>query len=289
MLREAKHTAGRLREKASNNPLVAGISRLWKNASKNQIVAGTIAGIVAGLVVAFITVQYLAGGSQERLEIAAASSKSPLRVAVQPEPLHFFDIAFDRDIGTPAPNEVWTSLHERGGIDDVASRIEVTLANRSATPLTVTNVEAVVLKSWPAPSAWDGSEASQGGEGLEQFSAWLTSATPRTGIPVSQSNGGGAKLNGPPYFETHYISLRPGEVYQATISIVSTVTGRELEYGFVIDGNTAASSFAVTTTPNLLITRRRFYTHNYMHISGGSDTESCWIVEKVELGIPRCP
>lgn len=273
MLRNAQHTAGRLWEKASNNPIVAGI------------VAGTVATVIGTLAVVYLT-----GGGQKRLEIAAASSKSPLRVDVQPKPLQFFDIAFDHNIGVPAPSESWASLHKRGGIDNVASRFELALANRSPAPLTVTNIEAVVLKSWPAPSAWDGSQFSQGGEGLAQFSAWLTSATPRTGVPLSQGDSGGTKLNGPPYFETHYISLQPGEIYQAAISIISTVDDRELEYGFVISGNTAASPFTVTTTPKLLITRRSgpSYAHSYLHISGRDNAEDCWIPETPDLGIPHC-
>jgi hypothetical protein len=285
MLSKVQHVVGRAWEQASDNKIVAGIGQLWEKASNNQIVAG----IVAGLVVAVVTVLLLTGGGQKRLEIAAASSKSPLRVDVEPEPLKFFDIAFDHNIGMPGPNEGWTSLHERGGIDNVSSLFELTLANRSPVPLTVTNIEAVVLKSWPAPGAWDGSQFSQGGNGLAQFSAWLTSATPRTGVPVSQSDSGGAKLNGPPYFETHYISLQPGEIYQADISIVSTVGGRELEYDFAIAGNTAASSFTVTSTPKLLITRRRSFVHSYLHISGRDNAESCWIVETPDLGFPHCP
>ena len=287
MLRKARHEVGRLWGKAGNSAIVAGIGRSWEKASNNQIMAGVVAG-VALFVIGALYVD-LTGGGQKRLEIAAASSRSPLRVDVQPKPKEFFDIAFDHNIGMPAPNEGWTSLHERGGIDDVASLFELTLANRSPTPLTVTNVEAVVLKSWPAPSAWDGTQASQGGDGLAQFSAWLMSATPRTGVPVSLSGSGGAKLNGPPYFETHYISLQPGEIYQAAITIISTVEDRELEYGFVVDGNTAASSFRVTTTPKLLITRRRFYAHSYVHVSGRKSTEDCWIVETYSLGIAHCP
>jgi hypothetical protein len=264
------------------------VGRLWGKASNNQIMAGIIAGVVL-LVIGALYVD-LTGGGQKRLEITVTSSKSPLRVDVQPKPEEFFDIAFDHNIGMPAANEGWASLHERGGIDNVASLFELTLANRSPTSLTVTNIEAVVFKSWPAPSAWDGTQASQGGNGLAQFSAWLTSATPRTGVPVSQSGSGGGKLNGPPYFETHYISLQPGEIYQAAITIISTVEDRELEYGFVVDGNTAASSFMVTTTPKQLITRGRFYAHNYVHVSGRDNTEACWIVETAsDFGIAHCP
>jgi hypothetical protein len=106
---------------------------------------------------------------------------------------------------------------------------------------------------------------------------------------VSLSGSGGTKLNGPPYFETHYLSLHPGEIYQAAITIISTVEDRELEYGFVVDGNTAASSFKITTTPKLLITRRRFYDYKYVHVSGRTNAENCWIVEASHLGIARCP
>jgi hypothetical protein len=266
------------------------VDRLWEKASNNQIVAGIVATVVGALLVAHL----LAGGDQKPLEIAAASSKSPLRVDVQSKPLPFFDVAFGHNIGMPAPNEGWASLRARGGVDNVNSLFELTLANRSATPLTVTNIEAVVLKSRPAPIAWDGFQFSQGSNGLAQFSAWLTSATPRTGVPVSQSGSGGAKLNGPPYFETHYISLRPGEIYQAAISITSTVEGRELEYDFVISGNTAASPFTVTTSPSLLITRRPipYYTHRYLHLSGRGNAEDCWMVETPNLtnhGLPHCP
>lgn len=266
------------------------VGQVWEKASNNQIVAGTLGGTFATVLGALVVV-HLMGGGQKRLEILAASSKSPLRVDVQSEPPRFFDIAFDHNIGVPAPSEGWASLHKRGGIDNVSSLFELTLANRSPTPLTVTNIEAVVLKSWPAPSAWEGAQASQGGNGLAQFSAWLTSATPRTGVPLSQSGSGGAKLNGPPYFETHYISLRPGEIYQADITILSTVEGRELEYGFVISGNTAANPFTVTSTPKLLITRRLVpsYAHRYLHISGRTTAEDCWIVETPSLGIPTCP
>ncbi|HEV7938967.1 MAG TPA: hypothetical protein VGP18_13205 [Solirubrobacteraceae bacterium] len=263
------------------------VGQLWGKASDNAIVAGVVATVVGGVIVAAI-VAIPAGSGQKHLEVAAVSSKSPLRVEVQPKPPQFFDIAFDRNIGMPAPSEGWASLRERGGIDNVTSLSELTLANRSAAPLTVTNIEAVVLKSRPAPSAWDGSQFSQGADGLTQFSAWLTSGAPHTGVAVS-GGGGGAKLNGPPYFETHYISLRPGEIYQAEITIISTVENRELEYDFAISGNTAASSFTVTTTPHLVITRRLIpsYTHRYLHISSG-DESGCWIVEPTDVGFPHC-
>jgi hypothetical protein len=278
MLSKARQAVGRLWEK---------VVRLWDKASNNQIVAATIAGVAVIAIVALYV--DLKGGGQKRVVIAAASSKSPLRVEVQAKPLQFFDIAFDHDIGVPAANEGWASLHARGGVDNVKSFFELTLANRSTTPLTVTNIEAVVRKSRPAPIAWDGSQASQGGSGLEQFSAWLTSATPGTGVPVSQSGSGGTKLNGPPYFETNYISLRPGEIYQAAISIVSTVEGRELEYDFAISGNTAASPFTVTTSPSLLITRQPDYAHSYLHVSGRGNGENCWMAETPSLGLPHCP
>lgn len=265
------------------------IGRAWEKASNNQIVAGIIAG-VALLVIGGLYVDFT-GGGQKRLAIAASSSRSPLRVDVRPESEEFFDIAFDHNIGMPAPTEGWVGLHDRGGVDNGASLVELTLANRSLAPLTVTNIEAVVFKSWPAPSAWDGAQASQGGNGLARFSAWLTSATPLAGVPVSESGTARGRLNGPPYFETHYISLQPGEIYQAAITIISTVENRELEYGFVISGNTAANSFTLSTTPNLLITRRIVpsYAHRYTHVSGRSSTEDCWIVEIPDSGIAHCP
>ncbi len=129
-----------------------------------------------------------------------------------------FDVAFDHDIGVPKVSEQWAALHARGGVDVNKTDFELTLANRSQLPLTVTNIEAEVLGSRPSPTAWEGYVFTQGGESIEKLTAILEDSSRGSATPLRSSEGSNPSSNGP-YFGSHIISLQPGEIYQAAITI----------------------------------------------------------------------
>jgi hypothetical protein len=260
----------------------------WYTISHNPLLSALIAALMAGAVLAIV---FGTSSSEHASARSSTFAGRPLRVGVREIPKKIFAIAFPRDIGKPAASETWAALHARGGVDIVKDPVELTLANRSSVRLTVTNVEVVVVRSQPTPAAWAGFEATQGSEGIQQFRAFLTSGSPGSSEPVSM---GGTGLNGPSYFRTHDVSLAPGEIYQAVVSVIGDAEGRELEYRFVVSGNTASNPFTVDTgsfrvagAPIHAANSPSHYPHEYTHVTGIS-TE-CWLASLPAHELPHCP
>jgi hypothetical protein len=273
-----------LKEKIGSSWPVKRLGSWWDTISHHPFWAT----LIAGLIVAVVARLLLSSGAPQHASASSSASRTPpLRVAAQQLPQEIFAIALAHNIGTPAASETWVALHARGGVSVVKSAFELTLADRSTVPLTVTNVEAVVVRSEPAPKAWEGLEFTQGGEGIEQFRAFLTSGASGSAVPVSQGDTEeGEGLNGPPYFRTHDVSLTPGQIYQAAVTIVNTVEDRELQYRFVVSGNTASGPFTVETRSFRITGWRGHYAHRYWHVTEGS--RQCWM-RMLPPGMPHCP
>jgi hypothetical protein len=200
-----------------------------------------------------------------------------------------FDVAFDHDIGVPKVSEQWAALHARGGVDVNSTDFELTLANRSQLPLTVTNIEAEVLGSRPSPNAWEGYVFTQGGEPIKKLTAILEDDSRGSTTPLRSSEGSNPSSNGA-YFEFHIISLQPGEIYQAAITIfVGENITRELQYRFDIAGNTASNGFSIHTPGSFRIApRMTSYVRKYWSLSE-NNLEHCWVPVIPLKALPRCP
>jgi hypothetical protein len=160
-----------------------------------------------------------------------------------------FKTAFRRDLGEPTKGIGWRQLHEKGGVDVTQSNFALTLTNRTQLPLTVTDIVAEVLTSAPAPAVWVGGEFSQGVGGLDQYVASFENESPgsQAVFKWAETVNSTATLSGP-FFATHQITLKPAEIYDASVTI-QTSGERELLYRFVVSGNTPSESFEIPVSP----------------------------------------
>ncbi len=260
-----------------------GLGQWWER----PLWATVIGGLIVAAVVAAAT--SLSSSSSRKLaaDSTGANRINPLQVEFKPvAPPFLFAIAFPYDIGLPAPSEQWATLSKRGGIDVGKSDFELTLANRSQLPLTITNIEAEVLESSAPPTEWEGSVFTQGVEGLDKFVATLASASPGSTAPLHLSEGKLGIPTTPPFFTTHDISLQHGQIYQATVTVVTgTGIARQLQYRFSISGDTALGAFSVHAPGIFRITAPgSTYTHEYWLLKEGPT--SCWVT--VSHGLPSC-
>lgn len=254
------------------------LGQWWDTVSHNQLWAGAIAGVIATLVstgiltltgTIFNASPHHAAQVRPIALLRPVGRAAPLRVEFLQEARGLFDIAFYRDIGIPTPSEEWRALHDHGGIDVGISQFKLTLTNPFQSPATVTNIEAEVLTSEAPPTAWHGAVYSQGSEPIESFVVNFASDTPGNRTPLHKTEN--YNPIGRPFFATHDISLRPGEVYQAVV-LVYVDTTRALRYRFVISGNTARSGFSIDTPGFFEIApSNTIYTHNYWSLG------QCWI------------
>jgi hypothetical protein len=249
----------------------------WDTVSHHPFWSALIALLVAAVIVALAESLYDAGH-------AADGQTNPLRVAFQAVAPPDFEIVFPRDIGMPASSEQWAALHARGGVDMGIAAFDMTLGNRSRAPLTITGIEAQVLTSEPMPNAWKGAVFTQGDQPIDTFLANLESASPGGTAPLHWAEGGVDSLDGPLFFKAHDISLQPGEVYQAVVTVfLKPSVARELHYRFDISGNTASGGFSVHTPGAFRITAfAGTYAHSYWSLG-----ERCWV--QVTPGFPACP
>lgn len=258
------------------------LGRWWDRVSHHPFWAALIAILVGAAIVAGFESVFSSGHAAGSTVV---SSTNPLRVAFQAVAPPDFEIAFPYDIGLPAASEQWAALHARGGIDIGQADFDVTLANRSQLPLTITNIEARILASEAAPTAWHGAVFTQGDEPIDTLVANLESASTGSTAPLHWAPGGIASLSGPLFFKSHDISLQPGEVHQTVITaFVKASVAQELRYRFDISGNTANGSFSVRTPSFRITAFANAYAHSYWTLQLGH----CWVVA-TSGGFPRCP
>jgi hypothetical protein len=173
-----------------------------------------------------------------------------LRVAILPAAPDVFHVAFAKDIGTPAENMGWQELHDRGGVDVNVALSRVTLANRSEKPVTVRDIHIEVSKSGPAPRDSLAYVFAQGDGPLSQFAALITTTAPgaRSDLykVVDDQPGWLRNPADRPFFERNYLSLRPGEIYESTVTVQASVTTpRLVSFRFVISGSTPERDFTI--------------------------------------------
>lgn len=282
-------------------PSKKGIADRWDNVSRHPLWAAVIAALIVAAIAAHSGGVF--GGSSTasssrtpRSKAATSAVSEPLRVAFHPTAPTEYGVAFERDIGLPKTAEQWESLHNRGGIDVGASDYHFVLANSSGIPLTITDIEAVVRSSKPRPVGSLASVYSQGVESLEKFGVDLARDTKGATAPFHRIEIDSAQLtldpaSAPLFFPSHKIALAPNEIYEATVTLLAKIPD-ELEYGFVITGNTARGSFTSHTPSFLIVGYARYgepgYGHEYWMLPESSG-HTCWVPANKSGGFPRCP
>jgi hypothetical protein len=222
---------------------------------------------------------YIAGGAMltAALAVGIASGQhrkptppiNPLRAAFTQTPPADFEVAFRYDIGTPAQSVGWDVLHARGAVDVLDSEFRFTLANRSATPLSISDLHAQVLGPVSAPTNTEASVYVQGDVPVESFLVRLYDAAPGSSARFYRTNHLGDPQR-TPFFQTHSISLKPGEIYQGAVSVKTFLTGA-VRYRFVLSGQTPTASF-LTVIPGVFVISGRThdwssYAHHYWNLS----------------------
>lgn len=182
--------------------------------------------------------------AQGRHRLASA----PLRIAIASIEPALTSLAFPVDIGLPGDGIGWSQLRHSGGVDVYSSQLRVTLANRSRSPLTITDVHLELIASSAPPRGAYFYTFTQGDENLEPFVAELSSTKPGAVSKLYRIEQGGPwSGEGTPkasFFDRHFISLAPGEIYEAKLSVTTQIP-RLLEYRLTVAGSTAAGEFLV--------------------------------------------
>jgi hypothetical protein len=278
-----------------------GAARWWDTISHHPLWAALIAALLAGGIAAH-SGGVFDGGASNAQSVGHSPHKTqsqarPLRATfVQVAPV-IYEIAFNRPISLPKSTEEWGSLHSRGGVDVGESNFRLTLANQTDSPLTVTGIQAVVYRSQSPPTTTLASVYTQGAALLEEFGVELTSAAVGATAQFHKQERGEiqtmAASIAPLFFRRHDITLASGEIYEAKVQVSARVND-ELEYGFVVMGNTARSGFSYHLTPHFKIAsygqELAKFQHSYLWLPqplGGP----CWIVpyEPSDGQEPHCP
>jgi hypothetical protein len=156
----------------------------------------------------------------------------------------FYQVVFRRDIGLPTPANGWATLHAGGGIDVGRSKFRFTFANRSGTPLSITDVHTQVLGRASPPTGSLAGVYTQGDEALKDFFVQLDNPTPGSTAALHRARSGSFSAAATPFFQANDISLRPGEIYQGTVTVMTNVDAAP-RYRFVVVGQTAGGSFSI--------------------------------------------
>jgi hypothetical protein len=188
---------------------------------------------------------------------------TPLRAIFMPTASPDFSVAFERDIGLPAPSVGWDQLHASGGTDIGYSNFRFTFSNRSSVPLSISDIHAQVLSGLPAPTGSEASVFTQGDQPVESFLVRLDSAAPASTAAVYRTNADGA-VQRDAFFQRHVISLQPGEIYQGMMTVRADVSGA-VRYRFVVAGQTPSASFRTTIPDVYAISGRRPTWKGYGH------------------------
>jgi hypothetical protein len=192
----------------------------------------------------------------------------PLRVRVTPTDPDEFNVAFTRDIGLPPSNAGWRELIDKGGVDVGQGSSDITLANRSDKPLTVRDIHVEVAEVQPAPRRAIAYKFTQGQGVVGQFAALITSATPRATAKLYKvtTKADDALEASKDYFAKNYITLQPGEIYEATLA-VELRRPVMVRYRLVFSGSTPTRSFVVRNRGLLRISGledQDQYAHHYV-------------------------
>ncbi len=163
----------------------------------------------------------------------------PLRAAFVAGDPGVFEVAFPRPIGLPADGVGWRELIAAGGTDVSESTYRATFANRSDRPLTITDVHVQVLGSEPPPQGSFAFAYAQGENALRRLFATIMDNRPGSNDWLYATGPGS---NGVPYFGKHYVSLKPGEIYETTITLGTELIA-EIRYRFVVSGSTPTGEF----------------------------------------------
>ena len=282
------------------------LARWWDDVSHHPLWAALIAALIAALVAAAI-IAHSGGIFGGDFSAASSTSNSPsvshhqvaaLRVLFQPVAPELYMVAFDYDIGLPKDDEQWQGLHERGGVDLRNSNFRLTLADRSGQPLTVTNIEAVVYGASQPAIRSIASVYTQGAAGIEQFGVELDSEATGATSPFHRVENGvytPTPFSAPLFFHDHNIALAPREIYEAKVAVADYESHKssfsELDYGFIITGNTASGPFTYRSP--------HFKILGYPHTStvsareywelGEASGKPCWIPANKSGTEPQCP
>jgi hypothetical protein len=91
------------------------------------------------------------------------------------------------------------------------------------------------------------------------------------------------------FFNDHSIALAPGAVYEAKVAVISGVP-KELEYAFIVSGNTATGGFSYIAKPHFRIAGLAMhYKHEYWLLPERS-SRYCWVQAYTPPeGLPLCP
>jgi hypothetical protein len=184
----------------------------------------------------------------------ATVTKEPsgqLRATIVPTDPGVFNVAFANDIGLPKANTGWQELHDQGGVDVYQALFNVTLANRSDKPVTVRDIHIEVVGAAAAPNGSRAFVFTQGDGPVSQFASRITTTADSTRSPLYKSEAGGPpgwekEPPDPPFFKRNYIALRPGEIYEATVSVTADLSeARMVRFRFVISGSTPERNFTL--------------------------------------------
>jgi hypothetical protein len=277
------------------------LARWWDAVSHHPLWAALIAALLAGGIAAHSDGVFGGDSTPDthgatRKPTDTKSQAHPLRVAFDQVAPVIYSVAFSSPTGLPSQSEEWASLHRRGAVDVGQSNFRLTLANQTSAPLTVTNIEAVVYGSKSAPTGTVASVFTQGSGTLEEFSVELASnakgATAQfhrqepTELPTESPS------IAPAFFHSHYIRVPPHDIYEAAVSVITTVYG-QVEYSFVVTGATASSGFSYHLAPRFAIARyesQSEFARSYWWLPKTSSGGPCWIAQYAPSDgqQPRC-
>jgi hypothetical protein len=190
---------------------------------------------------------------------------APLRVTASAQDPGFFRVAFFEDPGVPAEDAGWRDLIARGGVDIGTSVVRLTLANRSRRPLTISDIHLQVVGSSASPAGASAAVFTQGDNGLKEFDALLEDASEGSVAKLYRGSLPTADVDPPPtpFFASNYISLKPGEIYEALVTVVTHVP-QLIRYRFAIAGSTPDGPFETAVRPLRITGGHDRFEHTYL-------------------------
>jgi hypothetical protein len=169
-----------------------------------------------------------------------------LEFSMRQVPRELFHLAFYKPIPLPRPKEDSSQLRRRGGVEVGEDNFRMILADRGTEPISVLSVRLEVLGSAPRPEGTMAYEFSQGAEGVGHLTATIARARRGAIAHLYESSRAPSdpaqRKTTPPYFETTYILLRPGEAYPGSLT-VRAEPHRLIHFRFVAEGRSAGHRF----------------------------------------------
>jgi hypothetical protein len=239
---------------------VEAVQRRRTNAPWVNLVAA--AALVALVATALLPFAAPSTGSAATLPVVRTSVVEPAA----------WQVAFPTDIGLPSAGTQWAQLHARGGIDLRQTDARLTLSNPSRSSMTITDIRPQIVDATKAPAASIAFASLQGETELRRFvteldSQAIGSTAPLLAVPAHRA---GFPAGAPPWFERHYITLAPGEIYEAKVSVITGLPVAA-HFRFVISGNSPKGAFTVRTHSPLVVSGlgwdqdfKAHYAHRYV-------------------------